>query len=152
MKKALMILGGISLVLVVAIVAVFSIIAVKGNALDKECKAYVDNVTPIILANLNQETLFQFASDEFKNSSSDEEFAKIFKWFEKLGKFKTHQDSSGSSNIFISPANGKQITGKYTIETAFENGPATVTISTIKKDNGWQIIGFHINSMALMNE
>lgn len=58
MKKALMILGGIFAILIVAGVISFSVLAVKAAALDKESKAYVDEVTPKILANLNKETLF----------------------------------------------------------------------------------------------
>ena len=78
MKKTLMILGGIFAVLILAGVVIFSILAVKGSALDEESKAYVDDVTPIILADLNKETLFQYASDELINSASEEEFDKIF--------------------------------------------------------------------------
>jgi hypothetical protein len=47
MKKTLMILGGIFAVLLIAGVIGFAIIAMKGNALDEESKAYVDQVTPI---------------------------------------------------------------------------------------------------------
>jgi hypothetical protein len=73
----------------------FSLIAVKGKALDKESKAYVDKVTPTILANLNKETLFSYASDELKDSASPTEFNKIFNWFAKLGQFKEYKGSNG---------------------------------------------------------
>ncbi|MDP2167180.1 MAG: hypothetical protein Q8J64_02480 [Thermodesulfovibrionales bacterium] len=48
--------------------------------------------------------------------------------------------------------NGKQVTGLYEASAEFENGPATIKITTIKKGDTWQVIGFHITSMALSNE
>jgi len=152
MKKALMILGGIFAGLIVLGVIGFVFIAVKGTALDKESKAYVDEVTPAILANLNKETLFRYASDELKNAASEEEFDKIFDFVAKLGEFKEYKGSSGQANISVTTERGKQITGIYEAQAEFENGPATVKITTIKKGDNWQVMGFHITSMALLNE
>ncbi|MHC4149868.1 MAG: hypothetical protein ACYSR5_10335 [Planctomycetota bacterium] len=152
MKKTLMILGGIFASLIVIVVIAFSVLAVKGAVLDKESKAYVDKVTPIILTNLSKETLFKHASDELKNSASPEEFDKIFNWFAKLGQFKEYKGSSGGVNISVTTARGKQITGRYQAQAEFENGPATIKITTIKKGDNWQVIGFHIDSMALVNK
>jgi hypothetical protein len=101
MKKTLMILGVVFAVLIVAGVICFSLLTVKGKALDKESKAYVDEVAPIILSNLNKDTLFRYASDELRNSASSEEFDKIFNWFSKLGQFKEYKGSSGQANILV---------------------------------------------------
>jgi len=152
MKKTLMILGGIFAILIVAGVIGFSLLAIKGKKLDKESKTYVDEVVPIILSNLNKETLFQYASDELKNSASSEQFDKIFNWFGKLGQFKEYKGSTGQANILVMAGRGKQITGLYEAKAEFESGPATVKIATTKKENAWHIIGFHINSMALLNQ
>ena len=152
MKKTLMILGGIFAVLVIAGVIGFSVLAVKGTALDEESKAYVDQVTPKILTDLKKETLFRYASDELKNSCSPEEFDKIFNWFSKLGNFIEYQESNGQANISVTTEKGKQITGYYEAQAEFEKGPATIRITTIKKGDNWQVIGFRINSMALANE
>jgi len=152
MKKILMILGGFFAILIVAGVIGISIVAVKGAGLDRESKAYVDEVTPKILADLNKETLFQYASDELKNSASSEELDRIFNWFSKLGQFKEYKGSSGQACISVTTERGKQITGSYQAQAEFENGPATINITIIKKGNNWQVIGFRINSMALANE
>ncbi len=152
MKKTLMILGGIFAILIVAGVVGISVFAVKGTALDEESKVYIDEVTPKILANLNKQTLFQHASDELKNSASPEEFDKIFNWFAKLGQFKEYKGSSGQANISVTTERGKQITGIYQAQAEFENGPATIKLTIIKKGNNWQIMGFNINSMALANK
>ena len=152
MKKTLMILGGIFGVLIVAGIIGFSIIAVRGKALDEESKAYVDQIAPTILANLNRETLFVYASDELKKSASPAEFDKIFNWFTKLGQFKEYKGSKGQANISVTTEKGKQISGLYEAHAEFEKGPATIKFTTIKKGDKWQVIGFHINSMALANE
>lgn len=149
MKKTLVILGSIFGLLIVTGTVAFSVLALKGNALDKESKAYVDEVTPKILVNLTKETLFEYASSELKNSASPEEFDRIFKWFEKLGQFKEYKGSSGQAVISLTSERGKQITGTYLAQVEFENGSATVQIVIIKKKNHWSIMGFHVNSMAL---
>lgn len=152
MKKILTILGGIFAVLILAGVIGFSIFAVKGSALDKESKAYVDEVTPKILVNLKRETLFEYASDELKNSASEEEFDKLFKWFEKLGKFIDYKESKGQANISVTAQNGKQISAYYEAKAEFESGTAIIKITIIKKGDQWHVIGFHINSNALVGE
>ena len=145
----MLILGVIFAVLIIAGVITFSVLAVKAIALDKESKAYVDEVTPKILANLTKETLFQYASSELKNSASPEDFDKLFNWFDKLGQFKEYKGSNGQAVISFTTERGKQTTGVYQAQVEFESGPATVKITTIKKGESWEIMGFHLNSMSL---
>jgi len=152
MKKILMVLGAIFLVIVLLGIIGFSILAVKGSALDKESKSYVDTVAPIILANLSKETLFEYADDQLKNSVKPEEFEKMFNWFSKLGNFVEYKEPKGQANISITTESGKVITGYYEVFAEFETGPATVRIIIIKRGNDWKIIGFHINSPALFNQ
>jgi hypothetical protein len=152
MKKILMVLGGIFVFLIIAGAIGIYILDVKGTALDKESKAYVDEVTPKILASLNKETLFQYASDELKKTASGEEFDKVFNWFTKLGQFKEYKGAKGQANMSATSERGKQITGYYEAQAEFEKGPATVKITIIKKGDNWQILGFRIESMALLNK
>ncbi len=147
-----MILGSVFAVLIVLGVIGFAVLNIKGTALDKESKAYVDDVTPKILADLNQETLFLYASDELKNSASPEDFEKIFNWFGKLGRFVEYKESKGQSNISVTIQNGKQIKAYYEAQAEFETGPVTVAVAAIKKGDNWQLIGFKIISMALVNQ
>lgn len=152
MKKTLMILGGIFAILIVAGMIGFSVIAIKGKSLDDESKAYVDHVAPAILSSLNKETLFVYSSDELNKSASPAEFDKIFYWFAKLGRLKEYKGSKGQANILFTTEKGQQITGNYEAYAEFEKGPATIKLVTIKKGDKWQVMGFHINSMALANE
>lgn len=152
MKKFFIGLGVTFAVIVIALVILISIVAVKGSTLDKESMSYVDEVTPIILADLNKETLFKYASDQLKSAVSDEEMDKIFNWFKQLGEFEQYNGSTGQAIVSVTTENGKQIRGQYKAFAEFSTGPATIKISTIKVGNDWKIIGFNINSMALINK
>ena len=59
--------------------------------MDDESRLYIDKVTPKILANLNKQTLFQYASDELKNAASPEEIDQIFNMYFNLGQFKEYK-------------------------------------------------------------
>src|SRR5437764_9083023 len=149
MKKLFQVLGVIfgGLILVGAIA--FVVLAWKGSALDKESKAYVDEVTPKILADLRKETLLTYSSDELKNAVKPEDMDKLFVWFKKLGHFKEYKGSKGQANISVTTQAGKVITGHYVAEAEFDTGPAQVQIVTIKKGDRWFVQVFRINSVAL---
>lgn len=147
-----MILGGIFLLLVIVAVVGFAIIAVKGSTLDEESKAYVDEAVPLILADLDQSTLFKYASPELIESASQEEFNKLFKWFKRLGEFKEYKESTGQANMSYTTHSGKIISGQYVAKVEFETGPATVNIAIVKRDGRWLINGFRIYSKAFIQE
>ncbi len=151
MLNILMNLRGIFVVILVAGLIGFTILMIKGNALEKESIAFVDEITPKILSRLNKDTLFQYASYELKSSASSEEFDKMFDRLGKLGQFKEYKGSDGPLNISVSTEEGKQITGLHEAQAEFENGPATIKITTIKEGDNWKVISFHIDSMALEN-
>ena len=146
MKKRLMNPGGILAVLIGAGVVGFFLLWDKGTDLDKEGKAYVDKVTPIILANLNKETLYKYSSEELKNAPFQDT---MFALFARLGQFKEYKGSNGQTNISDTSAKEKDITGVYQAEAEFETGPATIKLTIIKRGDKWQIIGFNISSAAL---
>ena len=152
MKKFLIAMGGIfGVVILLAIIGIVTI-AIKGSALDKESKAYVDEVAPIILADLRQETLLKYASDDLKSAAKPEDLNKVFNWFKKLGKFQKYSESTGQANISITTQSGKVITGHYLAQAKFETGPAQVRIVTVKKGDQWFVQLFKIDSMALLEE
>ena len=149
MKKFFQVLGLIFAALILVGVIAFLVIAFKGSTLDKESKAYVDEVTPKILADLRKETLLSYSSDELKNAVKTEDMDKLFVWFKKLGQFKKYQGSKGQANISLTTQAGKVITGHYVAEAEFDTGPAQVRIVAAKKGGKWFIQMFRINSMAL---
>jgi len=152
MKKFLIGLGITFAVIIVALIVLIAVATTKGAALDKECMAYVDEVTPIILADIRKETLFKYASDEFKSSASDEDMDKVFNWLSKLGEFEKYNGSTGQAKMSVTTGSGKQVSGYYEASADFSTGPATIKIKTIKDGNKWKIISFHIDSMAFLNQ
>lgn len=145
-----MIFGGIFLVLTVMAAIAFVVLAIKGSALDKESKAYIDEVVPEICSDLRMWTLSKYASPELLNSALPAEQEKIFNAFKKLGQFKEYKESRGDAKLFYTTQDGKAITAEYTAQVEFESGPAQVNVSLIKKGDQWKIRGFRINSPALI--
>jgi hypothetical protein len=152
MKKFLQVLGLVFAALILVGVIGFAVFAFKARALDKESKAYVDEVAPKILADLRKETLFAYSSDELKNAAKAEEMDKIFAWFQRLGRFKEYKGSTGQATISFTTQAGKVMTGQYVAQAEFDSGPAQVQIVTVKKGDKWFVQLFKINSMALAGE
>ena len=150
MKKTLTVLGGIFLVLLIAGIIGFIVLAKKGGALDEESKAYVERVVPEILSDLRPETLLKYSSSEFIDSATQDEIDKLFKWYEKLGKYQQMGDVVGGSNINYSQEKGKVVSAQYQINAKFDSGPATVILILVQRDNKWQIYHFKINSKAFV--
>ena len=146
MKKRLMNPGVLLAVLIGAGIVGFFLLLDKGSELDREAKEYVDKVTPIILANLNKETLYQYASEEFKTAPFQDA---MFAMFARLGQLREYKGSNGQTNVSDTSANEKDITGVYQAEAEFETGPAIIKLTIIKRGDRWQIIGFNISSAAL---
>jgi hypothetical protein len=152
MKKFLQVLGLVFAVLIVLGVVGIAVIVIKGTALDKESKAYVDEVAPKILADLRKETLFAYSSDELKNAAKPEEMDKLFAWLKRLGQFKEYKGSTGQACIGFLTQTGTVTTGQYVAQAEFESGPAQVQITIVKRDGKWFLRLFRITSMALAGE
>jgi hypothetical protein len=148
MKKVLIVLGSIFLVLVVLAIIGIGIAAYKGTALDKESKAYVDSAVPAIVTGWNKQQLVSRASPEFMQAVKDDELDKLFGMFHRLGNFKSYDGAKGDSNMTVSNK-GKVVSAAYIANATFDTGPATIKISLIKHAD-WQILGFHVDSNALL--
>jgi hypothetical protein len=124
MRKLLLALGAVFGVLLIVICAGVAFVVVKGNALDKESHAYVDNALPA---------------------------TKLLSAFHrKLGDLAQYKGSKGDAMMALTTQNGKVITANYIATADFEQGPATIQMKLIKHDNNWQILGFHVESKVLL--
>src|SRR5208282_827039 len=113
MKKALMILGGIFIVLIALLVGSYAIIAVKGRALDRESKAYVDAAIPVIAAEWDIKEIENRISPEFEMTLKDGDLEKTVRIFSKLGKLKKYRGAKGEANIQVMLGKGTRITATY---------------------------------------
>jgi hypothetical protein len=152
MKKVLMLLGGVFLALVIVGIAVITIVAVKGSALDKESKQYADAAIPAIVSDWDIKELEQRTSPEFKSVLKDGDLEKLFGMFRRLGKLKEFKGCKGASNISFTSEHGKVVSAAYVGSTEFEAGPAEIQLSLIKHGDQWQILGFRVNSKAFLEQ
>lgn len=153
MRKLLLVLGAVFGVLLIVICAGVAFVAVKGNALDKESHAYVDNALPAIMLHWSQDELTQRASPEFLRAINSDDLAKLLSAFHrKLGDLAQYKGSKGDALMALTTQNGKVITANYVATADFQQGPATIQIKLIKHDDNWQILGFHVESKVLLEQ
>lgn len=150
MKKLLMILGAFFLALIILAAIGIGIFAVKGSALDKQSKAYVDSTVPILVNGWDEQELLSRASPEFKQVVDKDDLDKLHTQFRKLGRLRDCQASEGEANMSITTQNGRSITASYSVKAKFDAGSAVIKISLIKHGDQWQIYGFHISSEAFL--
>ncbi len=152
MKKGLMILGGIfaAILILITMCAVPEII--NGQALDKESKAYADNLIQVLGVNWDEAELEKRGSPEFFNAiaANPNGLKTLFTACQnKLGKLTSYKGATGSSNVSI--MNGhRTVTAAYVATAMFEKGYAKIRLKLIKHDNQWQVSGIYIESDALM--
>ena len=150
-KTKVTIVGSVLGVVVFLVVVGIVTLRYRASALAQEGKAYVDEVLPVILADLRKETFLKYASPELANSVSAEQFDKIFSWFKKLGRLKEYKKSAGKVYYpLYRTQSDKSIRGRYVAHVEFESGPAQVQIGLVRKADKWQIHEFRINSPALI--
>jgi hypothetical protein len=85
-KKFLVILGSIFLAIIVLGAIGIAFVAVRGNALDKESKAYADSAIPAIVATWSEKGLLDRASPEFKQAVTIDQLDRLFRWVSGLGQ------------------------------------------------------------------
>ena len=150
MKKLLIVLGIIFVCIIVIGVIGSSIAAYHGTKLDKNSKAYVDEVIPVIVSSWNSQELIYRASPELLKIMPQDKVDGMFKMLSgKLGGLKKYKGSKGSSFVNFS-SSGKVITASYVVQAAFEKADAEIKISIIQHNNKWQILEFFVNSATLM--
>jgi hypothetical protein len=150
MKKLFMTLGVIFLCIIVIGIIGFSIAAYHGTKLDKSSKAYVDKIAPLIISSWNSKELVNRASPELLKAVPQDKWNAMFKMFsKKLEALKEYKGSKGDSFMNFSPV-GKVITAIYIAQATFEKGNAEIKISIIQHNEKWQLLGFYVNSPALM--
>jgi hypothetical protein len=149
MKKLLIILGTVFLVIILLVAFAVGVAAVRGSALDKESKAYVDRNLPLIISAWDEQELLSRASPEFTQNTKREDLDKGFTGLDhKFGKMQSYEGSKGQSYInysVLSSQNGRVITADYVARATFAGGPATIQITLIKHGDKWQIKRFEIN-------
>jgi hypothetical protein len=151
MKRFLVVLGAVfAIILVVAGVGI-AFIAVNGNRLDKESKAYADDTIPAITQRWDQDAITKRESPEFARATSSDDLTKLLSMLrDDLGDFRKYKGAKGEANISLTTQNGKIITATYVADVDFDKAPATIQLRLIKHGDQWQILGFHVDSRTFL--
>ncbi len=150
MKKFFIVLGCIFLALIVIVGALIAFVAVRGTRLDKESKAYADAAIPAVVKTWSEKALLDRASPEFKKAVTIQEVDRLFRWVSELGRLKNCAPAEGHALMSATTEYGKRITADYDARATFEKGEANIHLTLIKHGDSWQIMGFHVNSPALL--
>jgi hypothetical protein len=150
MKKFFIVLGSIFLAIILLGAIGIAFVAVRGNALDKESKAYADAAIPAIVTGWNEKELLDRASPELRKAATQQQLDQMFHWFSSLGRFQKCEPAQGQALMSATTQSGKTISAQYTSKATFEKGEATIKLGLIKHGDQWQVLSFYVNSPALM--
>jgi hypothetical protein len=150
MKKWLAGLGVTFLILIAALGIAMAILAYRGRHLDAESQQYVDQAVTAIAAEWKLSEFLQRASPEFLAKVNGPDIDRVFATLQvKLGKLKQYKGAKGAARLSWH-AGGERIVAQYVATAEFEGGPAEITVNLIKLGNGWQLLGFYVNSRLLL--
>jgi UDP-N-acetylmuramyl tripeptide synthase len=150
MKKFFIVLGSIFLAILVLGAIGIAFVAVRGNALDKESKAYADAAIPAIVTGWNEKELLDRASPEFQKAVTQQQLNQLFRWVSTLGRLQKCEPAQGQALMSATTQNGKMTSAQYASKATFEKGEATVTLGLIKHGDQWQILRFDVRSPQLI--
>ena len=150
MKKFFIILGSIFLAIIVLGAIGIAFVAVRGNALDKESKAYADSAIPAIVTTWSEKELLNRASPEPKQAATADQLDRLFRWISGLGQLQKCEAAQGQALMSATTQSGKMISAQYTAKATFQKGEATIKLGLIKHGHQWQILNFHVDSPALV--
>jgi len=151
MKKFLIVLGSIFLALLLLAALGIGFVAMRGNALDKESKAYADAAIPAIVTSWLDKALLDRASPEFNQATTAVQVYHMFRsWESNLGRFQKCEPAQGQSLMSVTTYGGKTISAQYTAKAQFERGEAIIRLVLIKHGDQWQILRFDVKSPKLV--
>lgn len=151
MKKALMVLGGVFVILAIVAVPGIAILAVKAGALNKESRQYADTAIRAIISQWDILEIQIRASPEFNAVVSEEDLQKLVKMFRRLGKLKTYNGVTGKAYVSVTSQQGKVISTLYVATFDFDTGPAEIRLSLIKHGNRWQLLAIKVQSKVFLD-
>jgi hypothetical protein len=151
MNKLLKVLGSIFLVILVVIAVAAAIFIPKGLALDKDAVSYIEANIPLVVEKWNSEELKKRAAPELLAQPGIEQLPKLFSWLSSLGKLEKLEKPIGQVGTGVyagTEFNGTW--GDYVTNAKFEAGPAQIKVVLRRSGETWKIMGFHVNSQALL--
>ena len=145
LKKTLLRTGLVCATALLSIVIFVSVVAYNGRRLDRESKRYADAAIIAIASHWNEKDLIDRASPQFLSSMKDPAaLQSMMGMLGSLGALKKYEGSRGEARIDFHRPHGYIITALYVARADFSGGPAQITISLIRIDGAWKILGFWV--------
>ncbi len=152
MKKVLSVLGSIFALIIIAFAGIGLYTWYKSSKYKETAVPYIEKVIPEI-SKWDPEIIKHYMVPNLFEQIKEEDFTRMIKYLSKLGKLeKINEINFANLSSGVTMENGKYIIVTYTVNTTYEKGDATVTITLLDLGNDFQIYRFNINSMALMTE
>jgi hypothetical protein len=140
---------GIAILLALALGGIgVSTFAHKGNALDAESRAYVDQAVAAIAKNWDKNELIERATPELLGVVKPEQLTQLFVTFSRLGKMVEYEGATGEATMLLVLNSGTAISASYIARASFDNGSATFRIGLRKLDGRWLINSFYLDLAA----
>ncbi len=145
MKKTLLRTGLVCATALLSIVIFVSVVAYNGRRLDRESKRYADAAIIAIASHWNEKDLIDRASPQLLATMKDPAAVQsMMAFFGSFGALKKYEGSKGEARIDFHRPHGYIITALYVARADFSAGPAQITISLIRIDGVWKILGFYV--------
>ena len=148
-KKLFVVIISIFLGIILLIGIGVAVLDWKGNALDRESKAYVDAAVPAIVSSWSEDELMNRATSEMRQATKPADTTRMFAWFKTLGRLQKYEGSQGEATISVNNKTGRVVSAHYRARAIFERGEAMIDVGLTKSGNTWQIVRFQVNSAAL---
>ncbi|GEP61659.1 hypothetical protein [Reyranella soli] len=137
---------GIVAVVVVAVIAVgIGVVAYKGNALDTESRAFVDNAVSAIAGTWTKQQLLERATPELREKTKPQELTALFDTLSRLGPLVEYEGATGQATMSYMTGSGGGISASYVAKARFRNGGASFRIGLVKRDDQWMINSFYVD-------
>ncbi len=150
MKKFLSILGGLFLVLVLAVGGFIGYAANQGRELDASSKAYIEANVPPVISTWSKDELLKRSSPQLLKAinGKPEQLDQLFQKLSKLGAVRSFGDVRGDSYVSYTIQNGKVTTAAYVAAAKFENGEGNIKVRLIQSpaSGQWQFLFFYVDS------
>lgn len=150
-KKALAVLGGFTLLILLSVIGFFGYALYQGGKFDTSSKAYIEaDIPPILSTWSKQEFLIRAAPVLIANFKEEQvDLDSFFLELSEIGRLERLTSIEGDSNSSYSPE-GKVITAVYTVAAQFKRGTGRFQIRLqLMPDDQWKILEFHVNSLDL---
>ena len=143
MKTALVILGVVFLLLLLAVGGYYGFKAYEESKYDISSKAFVDEAVPAIAASWSKDELIQRESPGLQTANSDDRITDLFAKLSQLGPLQKYLGSSGESNVHLG-RHGLLVTAHYAAQATCQNGKIEVGMELILINDQWKIFRFQV--------